>query len=65
MPCFVELDSSAVIKLSGNDIVRDIIALVESRTAKIRATAHRLHDEGFLADSEDGPLILVSAIDLD
>ena len=64
-PYFVELDSSAVIKLSGRDIAGDVIALVESRTAKIRAAAHRLHQEGFVAHEQEGPLIVVSAIDLD
>jgi len=64
-PCFVELDSSAVIKLSGRDIAGDVIALVESRTAQIRAAAHRLHEEGFIAHEQEGPLIVVSAIDLD
>ena len=64
MPCIVELDSSAMLKLGGKDIGADATTRILSKAAQIRATAQRLHGQGFVAEDPNGPLIVISAIDL-
>lgn len=64
LPCIVELDSSAMIKLAGTDIGADATAQILSKAPQIRATAQRLHRQGFVAQDSNGPLIVISAIDL-
>ena len=62
LPFAVELDSSALIKLTQGHIGDARIAALETQRGRVRAAVQSLYDNGFLNAAD--PRLVISALDI-
>ncbi|TZG27185.1 hypothetical protein [Sphingomonas montanisoli] len=65
LPFAVELDTSALIKLTEGHVGENRIAALETQRGRVRAAAQALYDNGFLKDPAEDPRLVISALDID
>ena len=65
LPFSVELDSSALIKLTQGHVGEARIAALENQRGRVRAAAQALYENGFLHEGGEDSRLVISALDLD